>query len=88
MTTSITHQGNAVARWAGKVAGGLVYAAAPVFALMALASAQAAPSMMLCQATSGFLPFDGMTAMYLLMSLFHLRPWLKLVGGFRATSRH
>jgi hypothetical protein len=26
------------------------------------------------------LPTDGMTAMYLLMSLFHLSPWLKLAS--------
>lgn len=88
MAASITHAGNTVARWAGKAAGGLVYAAAPVFALMALASTQASPSMLLCQAAPGFLPLDGMTAMYLLMSLFHLRPWLKLVGAGRAPSRH
>jgi hypothetical protein len=27
------------------------------------------------------LPTDGMSAMYLLMSLFHLSPWLKLAFG-------
>jgi hypothetical protein len=29
----------------------------------------------------GGLPLDGMTTMYLLMSLFHLSPWLKLATG-------
>jgi hypothetical protein len=32
---------------------------------------------MLCSALPG-LPVDGMVAMYLLMSAFHLTPWLKL----------
>ncbi|TAN07252.1 MAG: hypothetical protein EPN36_02385 [Rhodanobacteraceae bacterium] len=78
------HEGNAIA-W---LAGALAYAAAPVFALMALASANATPSMASCPAMPGVLPFDGMTAMYLLMCLFHLRPWLKLAGTARPTSRH
>ena len=30
---------------------------------------------------SSILPIDGMTVMYLLMSLFHLSPWLKLASG-------
>jgi hypothetical protein len=34
-----------------------------------------------CSSGSSILPIDGMTAMYLLMSLFHLSPWLKLAAG-------
>ena len=34
--------------------------------------------MALCAPGAGLLPIDGMTAMYLLMSLFHLPPWLRL----------
>jgi hypothetical protein len=29
------------------------------------------------------LPIDGMAWMYLLMSIFHLPPWLKLASGPR-----
>jgi hypothetical protein len=53
-------------------------AAAPTFALIGLAAAGAGSPM--CALGPGFLPVDGMTAMYLLMSLFHLPPWLKLAS--------
>lgn len=52
-------------------------AATPVFAAMALLSAVDAPPIALCTAGANLLPIDGMTAMYLLMSLFHLPPWLR-----------
>ena len=55
----------------------LALAAAPTFALMAIATGNS-PPMALCAPGAGFLPIDGMTAMYLLMSLFHLPPWLRL----------
>ena len=61
------------ARWLG-------LAASPTFALMALIAAADAPPLALCAAGVRILPVDGMTAMYALMSLFHLPPWLKLVG--------
>jgi len=61
----------------------LAFAAAPTFALMALLAARGAAPM--C-AAAGFLPLDGMTAMYLLMSLFHLPPWVRLAS--RARPRH
>jgi hypothetical protein len=61
--------------------GWLALAASPTFALMAWIAAAGAPAMPLCSAASGILPIDGMTAMYLLMSLFHLSPWLKLAAG-------
>ncbi len=59
------------ARW-------LALAAAPSFAAMAWITA-ASPA--LCLSDPGPLPLDGMAAMYLLMSLFHLPPWLRLVSG-------
>jgi hypothetical protein len=34
------------------------------------------------------LPIDGMPWMYLLMSLFHLTPWLKLVCDRRRQLTH
>jgi hypothetical protein len=55
----------------------LALAAAPTFALMAIATGNS-PVIALCAPGAGFLPIDGMTAMYLLMSLFHLPPWLRL----------
>ncbi|RSY84638.1 hypothetical protein DAH66_11180 [Sphingomonas koreensis] len=58
----------------------LALAAAPVFAAMALISATDAPPLSMCAGGSTLLPVDGMTAMYLLMSLFHLPPWLTLAG--------
>jgi hypothetical protein len=59
-------------------AGWLGFAAAPTFALMAWVSANNAPPMGLCSSGSSILPIGGM---YLLMSLFHLSPWLKLASG-------
>lgn len=56
----------------------IALAAAPVFALMAVLSLVDGPAPALCSAGPGLLPFDGMTAMYLLMTLFHLPPWLTL----------
>ena len=58
------------ARW-------LALAAAPCFAVMAWITA-ASPA--LCLSGPSPLPLDGMTMMYLLMSLFHLPPWLRLVS--------
>jgi hypothetical protein len=57
----------------------LTLAAAPVFALMALIAATDPPPLALCASGAGLLPIDGMIVMYLLMSLFHLPPWLRLV---------
>ncbi|UFM65994.1 hypothetical protein LOS78_08560 [Paracoccus sp. MA] len=59
-------------------AGWLALAAAPCFAAMAGITA-ASPA--LCLSDPGPLPLDGMTMMYLLMSLFHLPPWLRLLPG-------
>jgi hypothetical protein len=57
-------------------------AAAPTFAIMAMLTGVPAsgPPEMLCSAAS---PLSGMAPMYLLMSAFHLGPWLKLISGRR-----
>jgi len=55
----------------------LRFAAAPTFAAIAIvsiATARAAP--MMCSAAPLSWPLDGMSAMYLLMAVFHLPPWL------------
>jgi hypothetical protein len=59
-------------------------AAAPTFAVMALSTAAGGEAQFLCSAAHLASPLDGMAPMYLLMSLFHSGPWLKLVSGRRA----
>jgi len=60
----------------------LSLAAAPTFAFMALLTAipGGGPLEILCSAGPGASPFTGMGLMYLLMSAFHLGPWLKLTS--------
>ncbi|MDI4236157.1 hypothetical protein OZ411_25425 [Bradyrhizobium sp. Arg237L] len=57
----------------------LSLAAAPTFAVMALLTGVVggAPDMLCSQGTS---PFAGMVPMYVLMSAFHLGPWLRLIA--------
>lgn len=64
-------------------AGWLALAASPTFALMAWVAAADASPAGLCASQPGVLPVDGMTAMYLLMSLFHLSPWLNHASRHR-----
>jgi hypothetical protein len=61
----------------------LSLAATPTFAVMALLSAVHGDGMpdMMCSATSGGSLLTGMVPMYLLMSAFHLAPWLRLFAG-------
>jgi hypothetical protein len=56
-------------------------AAAPTFAVMALLTSASGggPADVLCTAVRDASPLGGMAAMYLLMSAFHLAPWLKLL---------
>jgi hypothetical protein len=70
---------NAVAR---RAANGLYLAAAPTFAIMALLTGVfggGSPDA-LCSSASAS-PLGGMVPMYLLMSAFHLAPWLKLISS-------
>ena len=64
-----------LAEWLGLIA-------APTFALMALWTIffSSQPDM-LCMEMQGSSPINGMTVMYLLMSAFHLSPWLKLISA-------
>jgi hypothetical protein len=70
---------NAAAR---RLSNGLYLAAAPTFATMALLTGMlgGGASDALCSTASAS-PLGGMVPMYLLMSAFHLAPWLKLIGG-------
>ncbi len=73
---SCSGSGNAAARGA---ADWLSLAAAPTFAAMALLTVVSGRGDMLCSAEHVASPLTGMVAMYLLMSVFHSAPWLKLV---------
>ena len=68
----------------------LSLAAAPTFAFMALLTAipGGGPLEILCSAGPGASPFTGMGLMYLLMSAFHLAPWLKLISSRRSQRRN
>jgi len=62
----------------------LSLAAAPTFAIMALLTAVlgGGPMDALCSAARDA-PLSGMVPMYLLMSAFHLTPWLKRISSRR-----
>jgi hypothetical protein len=69
---------------AAAAADWLCLAAAPTFAIMALLTAVlGGPADMLCSAAQAGSRLSGMVPMYLLMSAFHLAPWLKLISGRR-----
>jgi hypothetical protein len=59
----------------------LCLAAAPTFAIMALFSAFDDGPDMICSHSPDGLPLSGMTVMYLLMSVFHLAPWLRVISA-------
>lgn len=64
----------------------LALAAAPTFATMALITGTFASdaAALICSAGSSASPLHGMAAMYALMCIFHLAPWLKRAIGRRA----
>jgi hypothetical protein len=62
-------------------AGWLGLTAAPTFALMAWISAVGSADMTMCSASSALLPATEMALMYMLMSLFHLSPWMKFLSA-------
>ena len=78
-----------VAAAATAVAKGLRFAAAPTFLIMALLTAMPDRGLSdaFCSAAGNPLP-GGMVTMYLLMSAFHLAPWLKLVSRRQTVARH
>lgn len=67
----------------------LSLAAAPTFAFMALLTAVPGAALpdVLCSTAAGASPFNGMVLMYLLMSAFHLAPWLRLISSRRVQRR-
>ena len=64
-------------------------AAAPAFAIMALLTGALGGGQpdILCSAAEHTSPLSGMIPMYLLMSAFHLPPWLKLISSRRNGTR-
>ncbi len=100
MPQALTHRRLTATERAGSSAGSvnrvargpadwLGLAAAPTFAMMALLTGVlgGGPSDMLCQAAQDASPLSGMVPMYVLMSAFHVAPWLKLISGRRAGAR-
>jgi hypothetical protein len=74
--TGVAHimRGAGAATW-------LSLAATPTFAAMGcLAAVHGSMPDMMCSAGDGGSPLSGMATMYLLMSAFHLGPWLRLVS--------
>ncbi len=63
----------------------LSLAASPVFAIMALAIAEpgGGPAGVLASAEHGSSPLSGMALMYLLMSVIHSAPWLRIFSARR-----
>jgi hypothetical protein len=66
----------------------LCLAAAPTFAIMALLTGVLGGGSLdfLCSAAQEASPLTGMVPMYLLMSIFHSAPWLKLVSSRRSVA--
>ena len=67
--------------------GWLSLAAAPTFAIMAVLSAAGGSADMICSAMQEGSPLSGMVPMYLLMSVFHCTPWLRLLSARRNGAR-
>ncbi|GLS29754.1 hypothetical protein GCM10007937_14620 [Mesorhizobium albiziae] len=68
-----------------RVADWLCLAATPTFAVMAVLTAAGGPDI-ICSAMPDASPLSGMGLMYVLMSIFHLAPWLKLAASRRIAS--
>ncbi|MGK6321026.1 hypothetical protein [Sphingomonas sp. DT-204] len=67
----------------------LSLAAAPAFAAMALLGTRhgGGPADILCSAAHDGSPLGGMVPMYVLMSIFHSAPWLRLIATRRRDAR-
>jgi hypothetical protein len=63
-----------------RAAGWLSLAAAPTFAAMGCLATLHGSMDMMCSTGGGGSLLAGMAPMYLLMSAFHLGPWLRLVS--------
>lgn len=73
--------GGSFGEWKVVVSSGLTLVAAPTFLLMGGASAITAPDIAMCTSAISWSPISDMALMYLLMGVFHLSPWLKLLAA-------
>jgi hypothetical protein len=72
----------------GRVIQWLSLGAAPAFAVMAVVTATQPTGMPgMCPAMADPSPLTGMVPMYVLMSVVHVTPWLKLLAGRRRDGR-
>jgi len=62
----------------------LSLAAAPIFAMMALTVVFGGGPVEAICSVAGAPPLGGMVPMYLLMSVFHSAPWIKLISRWRS----
>jgi hypothetical protein len=67
--------------YAAGFADWLCLAAAPTFAIMAILTVVTGGADMICSSMPGASALDGMVTMYLIMSAFHLPPWLRLLSS-------
>ena len=72
---------------ASRAANLLCLVAAPAFAIMALLTGLSRTPDAVCSAADPSL-LSGMAPMYVLMTIFHGAPWLKLVAGRRQAAAH
>ena len=63
-----------------RITDALAFAASPTFAVMALLTGMLGSAETLCSAAHAS-PLSGMATMYLLMSAFHVAPWVRVVRG-------
>jgi len=69
------------------IADWLSLAAAPTFVAMACLTALSDGTLMICATDQAAFPLPEMAVMYLLMSAFHLAPWLRLLRRGGASDR-
>jgi hypothetical protein len=86
LSSSRTKDKNSVGTAGGNAAGiadWLCLAAAPTFVIMAILTVVTGGADMICSSMQGASALDGMVTMYLIMSAFHLPPWLRLLSSRR-----
>jgi hypothetical protein len=89
MSSRVAHHDVDTCAGSGHGAPGLAHwlglAAAPTFAIMALwTDFFSGQPDMLCMAMQESSPISRMTVMYLLMSAFHVAPWLRFISSRRS----